>query len=149
MTDAPAAPPTRFERVARAIDQVSIWSGKVVAWLIVPMFIVLFYEVMARKLGHPTMWANDIATMCYGAHFFIAGAYTLYLQKHIRTDFLTQHLAQALDADPTSCAGRARAIRWVLDGAAADAVAAPVPAGSLVDAVRALLRGMGVPLPRF
>lgn len=64
-------------------------------------------------------------------------------------DFLAQHLAQALDADPARCTGQARAIRWVLDGAAADAVAAPVPAGSLVDAVRALLRGMGVPLPRF
>lgn len=64
-------------------------------------------------------------------------------------DFLTQHLAQALDADPARCTGQARAIRWVLDGAAADAVAAPVPAGSLVDAVRALLRGMGVPPPRF
>jgi TRAP-type mannitol/chloroaromatic compound transport system permease small subunit len=90
MIDTPAVPPTRFERIANAIDQVSIWSGKVVAWLIVPMFVVLFYEVMARKLGHPTMWANDIATMCYGAHFFLAGAYTLYLQKHIRTDFFSR-----------------------------------------------------------
>jgi TRAP-type mannitol/chloroaromatic compound transport system permease small subunit len=91
MTDTPAVPSTRLERIARGIDQVSIWSGKVVAWLIVPMFVVLFYEVMARKLGHPTMWANDIATMCYGAHFFIAGAYTLYLQKHIRTDFFSRN----------------------------------------------------------
>ena len=28
--------------------------------------------------------------MCYGAHFFLAAAYTLYLQKHIRTDFISQ-----------------------------------------------------------
>ncbi|MFK4114721.1 TetR/AcrR family transcriptional regulator [Microbacterium sp. NPDC006705] len=64
-------------------------------------------------------------------------------------DFLTQYLAQALDADPARCTGQARAIRWLFDGAAADALAAPVPTGLLVDAVRALLRGMGVPLPRF
>ncbi|RAZ33416.1 TetR/AcrR family transcriptional regulator [Microbacterium sp. SMR1] len=64
-------------------------------------------------------------------------------------DFLAQHLAQALDADPAMCAGQARAIRWLFDGAATDAAAAPVPAGSLVDAVYVLLRGMGVPLPRF
>ncbi len=38
------------------------------------MFLVLFYEVIARKFLHPTIWANDIATMCYGAHFFLAAA---------------------------------------------------------------------------
>jgi TRAP-type mannitol/chloroaromatic compound transport system permease small subunit len=37
------------------------------------------------------MWANDIATMAYGAHFFLAAAYTLRLQKHIRTDFLSRN----------------------------------------------------------
>ena len=80
-----------IDRVTPVVDAVSVWSGKAIAWLIVPMFAVLFYEVTARKLGHPTLWANDIATMCYGAHFFIAGAYTLKLQKHIRTDFLSRN----------------------------------------------------------
>ena len=80
-----------IDRITPAVDWVSVWSGKAIAWLIVPMFAVLFYEVVARKLGHPTLWANDIATMAYGAHFFIAGAYTLKLQKHIRTDFLSRN----------------------------------------------------------
>ena len=79
-----------IERISNAIDQISIWSGKTVAWLIFPMFLVLFYEVLVRKFWRPTIWANDAATMAYGAHFFIAAAYTLYLQKHIRTDFLSQ-----------------------------------------------------------
>jgi TRAP-type mannitol/chloroaromatic compound transport system permease small subunit len=39
-----------------------------------------------RKFWRPTIWANDVATMTYGMHFFIAAAYT----KHIRTDFLSQ-----------------------------------------------------------
>jgi len=81
---------SRIDRIAEIIDRISVWSGKAVAWLIFPMFLVLVYEVTARKLWHPTMWANDIATMCYGAHFFLAGAYTLHLQKHIRTDFLSR-----------------------------------------------------------
>jgi TRAP-type mannitol/chloroaromatic compound transport system permease small subunit len=82
---------TRLERLCDVIDQISIWSGKAVAWLIFPMFAVLAYEVIIRKLYRPTVWATDIAMMCYGTHFFIAGAYTLYLQKHIRTDFLSQN----------------------------------------------------------
>ena len=81
----------RIDRITNVIDRISIWAGKTVAWLIVPMFLVLVYEVIARKFFHPTMWANDIATMCYGAHFFLAGAYTLYLQKHIRTDFFSKN----------------------------------------------------------
>lgn len=80
-----------IDRVTPAIDRVGIWSGKAAAWLIVPMFAVLFYEVMVRKFAQPTMWANDIATMAYGAHFFLAGAWTLQLQKHIRTDFLSRN----------------------------------------------------------
>lgn len=79
------------DRVTGVIDRLSVWSGKAIAWLIVPMFAVLFYEVMMRKFWQPTIWANDVATMCYGAHFFLAAAYTLKLQKHIRTDFLSRN----------------------------------------------------------
>ena len=79
------------ERIARVIDLASVWSGKTVAWLIVPMFAVLVYEVLLRKFWQPTIWANDVATMCYGAHFFLAAAYTLKLQRHIRTDFLSRN----------------------------------------------------------
>lgn len=81
----------RIDQFCRVIDQVSVWSGKAVAWLIVPMFAVLVYEVLLRKFWQPTIWANDVATMCYGAHFFLAAAYTLKLQKHIRTDFLSRN----------------------------------------------------------
>ncbi len=82
-----------IDRITDAIDRISTWSGKAAAWLIYPMFLVLFWEVMVRKFHHPTMWANDIATMAYGAHFFLAAAYTLKLQKHIRTDFLSRHFS--------------------------------------------------------
>ena len=80
-----------IDKVTPVVDAISTWAGKAVAWLIVPMFGVLFYEVVVRKFWQPTMWANDIATMCYGAHFFLAGAYTLQLQKHIRTDFFSKN----------------------------------------------------------
>jgi TRAP-type mannitol/chloroaromatic compound transport system permease small subunit len=80
-----------IDRVTPVVDRISIWSGKAASWLIVPMFLVLFYEVMVRKFWQPTIWANDIATMCYGAHFFLAAAWTLHLQKHIRTDFFSKN----------------------------------------------------------
>jgi TRAP-type mannitol/chloroaromatic compound transport system permease small subunit len=76
-----------IDRIIRVIDRISLWSGKAISWLILPMIGVLVWEVLIRYIDRPTLWAVDIATMVYGTHFFIAGAMTLYLGKHIRTDF--------------------------------------------------------------
>ena len=76
-----------INRIIKVIDQISIWSGKAAAWLIIPMIGVLVWEVFIRYVDRPTLWAVDIATMTYGTHFFIAGALTLCMGKHIRTDF--------------------------------------------------------------
>jgi TRAP-type mannitol/chloroaromatic compound transport system permease small subunit len=77
----------KIDAVTRVIDWISVWSGKAIAWLIVPMILLLAGEVIVRKIWAPTIWTLDMATMIYGVHFFVAGAMTLYLGKHIRTDF--------------------------------------------------------------
>lgn len=82
-----------IDRITKVIDQISMWSGKIAAWLIYPMFIVLVWEVFIRKVYRPTIWANDIALLSYGTHFLMAAALALCLQKHIRTDFLYQHFS--------------------------------------------------------
>jgi TRAP-type mannitol/chloroaromatic compound transport system permease small subunit len=77
----------KINRITNVIDSISLWSGKAVSWLIIPMAAVLVWEVFIRYTYRPTLWAVDLATMFYGTHYFIAGAMTLYLGKHIRTDF--------------------------------------------------------------
>jgi TRAP-type mannitol/chloroaromatic compound transport system permease small subunit len=78
---------SNIDRITGVIDQVSLWSGKAVAWLIVPMVAMLAGEVIVRYTFAPTVWALDMATMLYGTHYLMAAAMTLYLGKHIRTDF--------------------------------------------------------------
>jgi TRAP-type mannitol/chloroaromatic compound transport system permease small subunit len=80
-----------MDRIIKVIDQISIWSGKAVSWLIIPMAGVLVWEVFIRYVYRPTLWAIDISTICYGTHYWLAGAFTLYMGKHIRTDFLYQN----------------------------------------------------------
>ena len=80
-----------IDRITKVIDQISLWSGKAISWLIIPMAAVLVWEVFIRYAYRPTLWAVDMATMLYGTHFFIAAAMTLYLGKHIRTDFFYQN----------------------------------------------------------
>jgi TRAP-type mannitol/chloroaromatic compound transport system permease small subunit len=78
------------DRFIKVVDQISLWSGKIFSWLVLPMAGVLVWEVFIRYVHRPTLWAVDISTMCYGTHYWLAGAMTLYLGKHIRTDFLYQ-----------------------------------------------------------
>jgi len=76
-------------KVISFIDSISIWSGKIVAFLILPMVVSLMYEVIGRYFfNRPTIWASDLSTILYGAFFMLGAAYALQRQQHIRTDFL-------------------------------------------------------------
>jgi TRAP-type mannitol/chloroaromatic compound transport system permease small subunit len=73
----------------RAIDQVSYWSGKAAAWLIVALTFVVSIEVFKRYiLNAPTAWIFDFNNMLYGTLFMMCGAYTLALAGHVRADFV-------------------------------------------------------------
>jgi TRAP-type mannitol/chloroaromatic compound transport system permease small subunit len=80
-----------IERAIRVIDAISDWSGRIVAWGIVPLIAIMTYEICVRYMAHPTLWAYDLSYMIYGAMFMLGAAYTLHRGSHIRTDFLYQN----------------------------------------------------------
>jgi TRAP-type mannitol/chloroaromatic compound transport system permease small subunit len=72
-----------------AIDTFSLWIGRVVAWLTLPLMAAMIYEVFARYyFTAPTIWAYDLSRMVYGAMFILGAAYALSKGVHIRSDFL-------------------------------------------------------------
>ena len=81
--------PRWMSSVIVTIDTISLWTGRVVAWLTVPLMLVIVYEVLARYLfTAPTRWAYDISRMLYGAMFVLGAAYALSKGVHIRADFI-------------------------------------------------------------
>ncbi len=83
-----AAPRSKLRLWIARLDSISIWIGKLFAWLIIPMVVALVYEVFARyAFNAPTMWAYDTTFMLYGSHFMLGAAFTLAKGAHIRTDF--------------------------------------------------------------
>jgi TRAP-type mannitol/chloroaromatic compound transport system permease small subunit len=75
-----------------AIDTFSLWVGRAVMWLLVPLMVAIVYEVAARYFfTAPTVWAYDISRMLYGAMFVLGAAYALSKGVHIRSDFLYRH----------------------------------------------------------
>ena len=81
------------ERFIHAVDQISYWSGKAFAWLIVALTFVVSIEVFKRYiLNAPTAWIFDFNNMLYGTLFMMCGAYTLAQAGHVRADFVYIYL---------------------------------------------------------
>jgi TRAP-type mannitol/chloroaromatic compound transport system permease small subunit len=81
--------PRWMSSIIVTIDNISLWTGRVVAWMTVPLMLVIVYEVLSRYLfTAPTRWAYDISRMLYGAMFMLGAAYALSKGVHIRADFI-------------------------------------------------------------
>jgi len=81
--------PPWMSRTIVTIDTFSLWVGRVVSWLTVPLMFAMVYEVVARyAFTAPTAWAYDISRMLYGALFILGAGYALARGVHIRSDFL-------------------------------------------------------------
>jgi len=80
--------PTYYKTI-RAIDTFTERTGNAIAWLCVPLAVVVFYEVVSRYFfNDPTIWAYDLSYMLYGALFMLGAAFALRRGAHIRTDML-------------------------------------------------------------
>ena len=77
------------EKLLHGVDGVSTWVGKVFAWLMIVLMLVVCVEVFKRYiLNAPTAWIFDLDSMLYGTCFMLCGAYTLAQNAHVRGDFL-------------------------------------------------------------
>lgn len=75
--------------ILHTIDAISTWVGKLFAWLIVGLMLLVCAEVFKRYiLNAPTAWIFDASNMLYGTLFMMCGAYTLANNAHVRGDFL-------------------------------------------------------------
>lgn len=93
---------SRVQRYLLSVDRVSMWVGKLFAWLVLAMTLWVTYDVSARyafkflpwclpdpgryPFCGPTQWAYDYTYMAYGTVFMMGGAYTLSRAAHVRGD---------------------------------------------------------------
>ncbi len=81
--------PVWMGKTITKIDRFSLWIGRIVCWLTIPLFGAMVIEVIARyAFIAPTMWAYDISRMLAGALFMLGSGYALSKGVHIRADFL-------------------------------------------------------------
>ena len=81
------------------IDRFSTAVGKAFAWYILILTFGESYEVFVRYVvNDPTTWSYDVSYNMYGALFFMAGAYTLARNGHVRGDVVYRLLRPRVQA---------------------------------------------------
>lgn len=83
--------------VQRFLENLSEYVGVVAAFLIVPLILVVTYEVIARYgFNSPTIWAFEATTLIYGVHFVLSLAYTHKHDGHVAIDVIQSRLPPKL-----------------------------------------------------
>lgn len=93
-----------LETLCRLIDRLSGSTGFVGACLVIPVALVMFYEVVLRFFFDlPTFWAYELTYMMAGAHFALGIAYVTREGLHVRIDFLYERFPPRLKAGIDFC----------------------------------------------
>lgn len=81
----------QLKTLLKGIDQVSEWSGKIFVWLVIPLTVIVAYEVISRRFFNaPHIWATEVTDYIYGPHFMLVAAYTLLYKAHVSIDIIYQ-----------------------------------------------------------
>jgi len=82
-----------LKKFVRAVDAINTFVGRYTALLLIPLVLVVFYEVVMRKIFNaPTSWAFEMTIYIYGFHFMMAMGVTCLHDKHVRIDIITLQL---------------------------------------------------------
>lgn len=78
-------------RIAQRLDQLSEWTGRLIAWLTLGMVLVTFAVVLLRYLFN-TGWIamQESITYMHALVFMLGAAYTLRHDGHVRVDIFYQ-----------------------------------------------------------
>jgi len=63
--------------------------GVVCSYLILPLTLVVVYEVLSRFFNHPTIWSFELSNFFYGTYFMLVAAYGLLYKSHVAIDLVS------------------------------------------------------------
>lgn len=77
----------RLRKFMIAVDKVNMFTGKVMAYVLVLCILIITYEVIMRYLfDSPTIWAHESMTLMFAILYIILGGYCHYYHAHVRVD---------------------------------------------------------------
>lgn len=83
-----------IEAYLRFTDWLNAKFAYIVAFLIVPMLIIMIWEIMMRYVfNSPSHWAYEISLFVFGAYIVLGGAYTHLTGSHVNVDIIWGQLS--------------------------------------------------------
>ena len=84
----------QLKKILRAIDTISLVSGRVLAYSTILAVAIITYEVVMRYVfNRPTNWGHESMTLIFGMQYILSGAYAHYVRAHVRVDVVYQALS--------------------------------------------------------
>ena len=84
-----------LEGFCHIIDTTNRWLGRTVAWLFIPLTLIVVMDVGLRYFfNNPQLWAWDVNIQLQGAFVVLAGGYALLYKSHVAIDILASRLSQ-------------------------------------------------------
>jgi len=76
-----------MKAIVSIIDQMNEWLGKAASWLLLPLVLIVCFDVVARKLfNFSRIWIMDLEWHLFALIFLLAAGYTLKHNRHVRVD---------------------------------------------------------------
>jgi len=71
------------------IDALNDWLGRILAWLVLVMFVLVLSEVVRRYFFNaPTVWGQELTQLTFGVYVFLSGGHILRWGGHVNVDIL-------------------------------------------------------------
>jgi len=78
-------------RIACAIEALSEWCGRIIAWLVLAMTLLIGYDVTMRYVFHSGSVAlQELEWHLFAVVFLLGAAYTFKHDEHVRVDVVYQ-----------------------------------------------------------
>jgi TRAP-type mannitol/chloroaromatic compound transport system permease small subunit len=73
--------------MARAVTTVNLWVGRIMAWVVLALFMLLLLDVAMRYVaGSPIQWSQQLSRLLFGVYAIIGGGYLLARREHVNVD---------------------------------------------------------------
>lgn len=79
-----------LKKISAAIDGLNRREGEWTSLLILPLSVIVVYEVFMRYVFNaPTIWGFEATTFLYGMHFMFGLAFTDVMDGHVKVDIFS------------------------------------------------------------
>ena len=81
--------------ILKVIDAINNGIGRILSYFLFFFFLLLLMEVFLRYFfNSPTVWANELSQMLFGAYAVLGGGYILLTGGHVNVDIVYSRLGK-------------------------------------------------------